>query len=118
MRVAAHVGIPLMDRPKRQTSTATPAKPGGLSLTLAQPNLSFLIFEGAHNHRMLYDQVRASGTTLFGLVRDPLRLRVSRVDGYAEMGCFHDLIAVQVAPTISAPTYIDPRKFGRQLAGG
>ena len=34
MRVAAHVGIPLVDRPKRQTSTASPAKPGGLSLTL------------------------------------------------------------------------------------
>ena len=34
MRVAAHVGIPLVDRPKRQTSTASQAKPGGLSLTL------------------------------------------------------------------------------------
>jgi hypothetical protein len=32
--VAAHVGTPLMDRPKRQTATATPAKPGGLPLTL------------------------------------------------------------------------------------
>ena len=42
MRVAAHVGIPLVDRPKRQTSTASPAKPGGLSLTLGGALACFL----------------------------------------------------------------------------
>ena len=31
-----------MDRPKRQTATATPAKPGGLPLTLAQNRAGYL----------------------------------------------------------------------------
>lgn len=94
------------------------AEPKVMPWLLAQPNLRFLIFEAAHNHRVLYDQIRASGATLFGLERDPLRLRISRLNGYADMDRFHDLIAVRIAPSISVPTYVDPRKFGRQLAGG
>ena len=85
-------------------------------MLLAQPNLRFLIFEAAHNHRTLYGQIQNSGATLFGLDRDPLRLRITRIDSFAAMDRFHDLIAVRIAPGISVPVHVDPRKFGPYLA--
>ena len=76
---------------------------------LAQPNLRFLIFEAAHNRAVLYDQVRASSTTLFGLERDLVRLRITRIDAPADMRRFHDLIALRIAPGVAVPSHFDPR---------
>jgi FkbM family methyltransferase len=87
------------------------AEPKVMPWLLAQPNLRFLIFEAAHNHTKLYSQIRESGTTLFGLDRDPLRLRLSRIDSPADMRRFHDLIAVRLGSGISAPAHFDPRNF-------
>ena len=44
------------------------AEPQVMPWLFAQPNLRFLIFEAAHNQMTLYDQIRASGTTLFGSI--------------------------------------------------
>jgi FkbM family methyltransferase len=92
------------------------SEPKVLPWLLAQPNLRFLIFEAAHNHRLLYDQIRTSGVTLFGLERDPLRLRIARIDRFEDLGRFHDLIALRIAPGLSAPASIDPRKLKLLLA--
>jgi FkbM family methyltransferase len=92
------------------------SEPKVMPWLLAQPNLRFLIFEAAHNQRLLYEQVRSSGLTLFGLERDLLRLRISRVDRFDDMGRFHDLIAVRIAGAALAPDHIDPRKLGAELS--
>jgi FkbM family methyltransferase len=92
------------------------SEPKVMPWLLAQPNLRFLIFEAAHNHLLLHEQIQASGATLFGLDRDPLRLRISRIDNFAEMGRFHDLIAVRIAPGIPVPARFDPRKFDPHFA--
>jgi FkbM family methyltransferase len=87
------------------------AEPKVMPWLLAQPNLRFLIFEAAHNRATLYDQVRASSTTLFGLERDLVRLRITRIDDPADMRRFHDLIALRIAPGVTVPSHFDPRTF-------
>jgi len=73
------------------------SEPALMPWLLAQPNLSFLIFEAASNQASLYDSVRNSGLLLYGLRRDPLRLRADRVDHFDEMQKFHDLVAVKLS---------------------
>lgn len=80
---------------------------------LAQPNLRFLIFEAAHHHQELYDDVRRSGLTLYGLDRSALKLGVTRVDDFKAMRAFHDLVAVRLRDGASAPASIDPRALAR-----
>jgi FkbM family methyltransferase len=92
------------------------SEPKVMPWLLAQPNLRFLIFEAAHNHRLLYEQVRRSGLTLYGLERDLLRLRICRVNDFEDMTRFHDLIAVRIAHAALAPDRIDPRKLGVRLS--
>ena len=118
--IGAYVGPLITGRSFGAKVDIEGSEPKVLPWLLAQPNLRFLIFEAAHNHRVLFDQVNACKLTLYGLERDLLRLRISRVDHFDEMCRFHDLVAVRVAARVSAPTHVDPRKLARimQRAGG
>jgi hypothetical protein len=63
---------------------------------LAQPNLTFLSFEAAHNREELFS-LRESGLMLCGLRRAVLRCRIRRVDVAREILQFHDLVSCAFA---------------------
>jgi hypothetical protein len=89
------------------------SEPAIMPWILAQPNLSFLIFEAASNQAKLYEIVRNFGLLLYGLKRHPLLLRVSRVDHFDEMKEFHDLVVVRVQ---NGPKETHPLKLTRAIA--
>ncbi len=62
---------------------------------LAQPTMRFLIFEASNNSAALYDEVRAKGLLLYGLVRNPLLMRYHRIDSLGDLARFHDVIALK-----------------------
>lgn len=82
---------------------------------VAQPNLRFLIFEAAHHHQKLYDQVTGAGLKLFGLNRAPFRLRLTRVDKFSEMEAFHDFVAVRVTEGAPLTKTVRPSLLARCL---
>ena len=59
--------------------------------------MRFLIFEASNNPKALYDDVRAAGLLLYGLVRHPLLMRYHRIDSLGDLGQFHDVIAIKTA---------------------
>ena len=75
---------------------------------VAQANLRFLIFEATHHHQNLYDQITNAGLVLYGLNRDPFRLRMTRIDEFHEMTSFHDFVAVRGAAPFKFTT---PKKL-------
>jgi len=89
------------------------AEPHVMPWLLAQPNLRFLIFEASSNQRILHDLVRQSGRVLYGLNRDPLRLRITRIDRFEDLHAFHDLVAITLATPAAAPAVVDPRALAR-----
>jgi len=114
--IAAYVGPLVAGRCFGAKLDIEGSEPKVISWLLAQRNLRFLIFEAAHNHLTLYEQVRASGAALFGLDRHPLRLRITRIDTVADMNRFHDLIAIRIAPGTYVPSHADPRRLARTIA--
>lgn len=89
------------------------AEPKIMPWLVSQPNLNFVIFEAARNQQMLFDIVKQSGLSLYGLARNVVRLRVTRIDTVEEMGEFHDLLAIRLGSAAPAPKEIDPRKLAR-----
>jgi len=87
------------------------SEPALMPWLLAQPNLAFLIFEAASNQAKLYDLVRGAGYLLYGLKRNPFRLRAERVDCFDEIGKFHDLVAVKLknGPKLAHPRSLSSR---------
>ncbi len=92
------------------------AEPAILPWLVQQPNIRFVIFEAARNADLLYRTVVASDMTLFGLNRHPLRLRLTRIDTLAEIGRFHDVLAVALRPQISAPKLTSPAALTRLVS--
>jgi FkbM family methyltransferase len=93
------------------------AEPQVLPWLLSQPNLRFVIFEAAHNQKFLYDAVHASGLVLYGLRRHPLLLRIDKVEQFAELLKFHDLVAIRVPKGFVCPSKADPKQFANLLNG-
>jgi FkbM family methyltransferase len=79
------------------------AEPKVMPWLLAQPNLSFMVFEAAHHQDALYGAVRQSGLALYGLDRSLFRFGLTRVDDPGTMRLYHDLLAVRLAPGAAAP---------------
>jgi FkbM family methyltransferase len=82
---------------------------------LRQPSLKFLIFEAAHNQPALWEMVRASGLTLFGLERTLFAKRLARVDTLAAMARYHDLAAVRIPDEVPVPEVIGSYALGKRL---
>ncbi len=91
------------------------AEPKVMPWLLAQPNLSFLIFEAAHNQSELFESVRSAGLALFGLERNILKLRLIRIDNFSEVALFHDLVAARIPDGI-APKKLTALDLGRLIA--
>ena len=91
------------------------AEPFIMPWLLAQPNLTFLLFEAAHNQEELFSLVRESGLTLYGLRRTVLRCRIRRVDVAGEILQFHDLVAVRLRAGAPAPDDIHPIRLREGL---
>jgi hypothetical protein len=82
---------------------------------LAQPNLRFLIFESAHNQDKLYNAVMESGLTLYGLRRHPFMLRVTRIDSFAEVMDFHDLVVIKLSTTKGTAKELHPKCIAKLM---
>jgi FkbM family methyltransferase len=89
------------------------SEPKVMPWLLAQPNLRFLIFEAAHHHQELYDEVRSSGLTLYGLDRTLIHIGLTRIDDFKTMRNFHDLLAVRLSDSAKAPAKTDPRALAK-----
>jgi len=76
-----------------------------------QSNLKFLVFEAAHNHGALFEQITQAGLTMFGLRRRLFRKQVERVGSLDDLRKFHDLVAVRVADTPHVLKMHDLRRF-------
>jgi len=87
------------------------AEPKVMPWLVNQPNLSFLIFEAAHNQSTLFDTVRTAGLVLYGLERSLLRVRLARIDLLAEISRFHDLVAVRIVESADAPKRVSPKEL-------
>lgn len=85
------------------------AEPKLVPWIVAQQGLKFLIFEAAHHHEMLFDQVRSAGLAVFGLRRNLFRPQVQRVNSVSALRHFHDLVAVRVA---TAPSIVSMKRLG------
>lgn len=79
---------------------------------VAQRRLKFLIFEAAHNHDTLFDQIKSAGLTIFGLRRNIFRKQVQHVSSVSELSNFHDLIAVHIG---KAPRVISMKGLARLI---
>lgn len=90
------------------------AEPRVMPWLTSQPNLSFLIFESAHNQLSLFETIRASGLVLYGLERSLVRVKLTRVDQFSEVSRFHDLVAVRTVDD-NAPKSCSPQKLGSLL---
>lgn len=82
---------------------------------LRQPTLRFVIFEAAHNQRELWDMIKASGLTLYGLERVVITKQVTRVDVWEQMARYHDLVAVRLRPGESTAKVTTPSRLGQKL---
>ena len=91
------------------------AEPFIMPWLLAQPNLSFLLFEAAHNQDELFSLVRESGLTLYGLRRTVLRCRIRRVEVARKILQYHDLVAVRLRSGAPAPDDIHPIRLREDL---
>jgi hypothetical protein len=107
--IGAYVGPLVAGRTFGAKLDVEGAEPAIMPWLLAQPNLRFLIFEAAHNKRTLYRAVKTAGFILYGLKRHPLRLRIVRVDEFAEMLPFHDVVAIRIPDEASPPAEIHPQ---------
>ena len=104
--ISAYVGPLIAGRRFGAKLDIEGSEPAVMPWLLAQPNLSFLIFEAASNQAKLYSAVKEAGLLLYGLKRHPLKLIASRVDHFDEMKAFHDLVAVRKS---SGPKETHPR---------
>jgi FkbM family methyltransferase len=91
------------------------AEPRIMPWLLAQPNLRFLVFEAAQNREQLFDLVRAAALTLYGLRRHPLRLQLVHIGGLAQLGAYHDVIAIRLPAGVHPPATVHPRSLARLL---
>lgn len=80
---------------------------------IAQSNLRFLIFEAAHHHQKLYDSILSARLNLYGLNRDPFRLRITRIDRFSEMAAFHDFVAARLPNGAAPPKITSPNVLAR-----
>jgi FkbM family methyltransferase len=94
--IAPYVGPLVAGRPFAGKVDIEGAEPKILPWLLAQPTLRFLIFEASNNPQVLFDDVRAAGLRLYGLVRHPLLMRYERIDTLLDLARFHDVIAIKV----------------------
>ena len=92
------------------------SEPRVMPWLLAQPNLKFLIFEANHHIEDLFDLVRRSGLTLFGLERKAVQLRLGRVDAVEQMRGYHDMIALRLRPGASVDPHSRPRDLVKLMA--
>lgn len=113
--IATYVAPLVNGRPFGAKLDIEGAEPKVMPWLVDQPNLSFLVFESAHNKSLLFETIRASGLVLYGLKRTLLRVRLSRIDGFSEVARFHDLLAVRIDERI-APKSTSPRALGALLA--
>jgi FkbM family methyltransferase len=95
--IAPYVGALVAGQPFAAKIDIEGAEPKILPWLLAQPTMRFLIFEASNNPQALYDDVRGAGLLLYGLVRHPLLMRYRRIDSFADLGQFHDVIAIKAA---------------------
>ena len=95
--ISPYVGPLVAARPFAAKIDIEGAEPRILPWLLAQPTMRFLIFEASNNPKALYDDVRAAGLLLYGLVRHPLLMRYRRIDSLGQLGQFHDVIAIKTA---------------------
>lgn len=84
------------------------SEPRVMPWLLAQPNLKFIIFEANHNLEDLFDLVRKSGLTLFGLERRLLKLRIARIDTIEALRRYHDVVALRLKPGVTVPDAAHP----------
>ncbi len=102
--IAPYVGPLIAGRPFAAKIDIEGAEPRILPWLLAQPTMRFLIFEASNNPKVLHEQVSTAGLRLYGLVRHPLLMRYHRIDSLADLGQFHDVIAIKatgVCPAIA-----------------
>jgi FkbM family methyltransferase len=86
-----------------------------------QPNLRFLIFEAAHNHRQLWDAVGDAGLTPYGLSRRVahiFKIHLVRIRSFEELPRFHDVVAVRLRAGVAPPDQIGPGAMEPLLADG
>lgn len=82
---------------------------------LAQPNLAFAIFEANQHKERLFELVKASKLTLFGLERNALELRLCRIDTADRMRDFHDVIALRLQSDATPPIRTHPKHLVRAV---
>jgi len=111
--IGAYVGPLVANRTFGAKLDIEGAEPTVMPWLLVQPNLRFLIFEAAANQRALYEAVRTAKLVLYGLKRHPLKLRLVRVDEFAEMSRFHDVVAIRIPDGASRPAEVHPRFFAK-----
>jgi hypothetical protein len=80
---------------------------------LRQPNLRFLIFEAAHNHKQLWDLIQESGLILYGLRRLVHTRQVKRVEVFEQMMKYHDLVAIRPRAGEPVPQVATPRRLSK-----
>jgi FkbM family methyltransferase len=72
------------------------AEPRVMPWLLMQPGLRFIIFEAASNSAELYQMVCDAGFALYGLARHPVAMRYGLIETQADMGAYHDMVALNV----------------------
>jgi FkbM family methyltransferase len=110
-----YLGPLVQDRPFGAKLDIEGSEPKVMPWLLAQSNLKFLIFEAAHHQAALYDLVQAAGATLFGLERNLLFLRMTRIRSTAEIARFHDLVALRLPGGMEIPESAHPGRFASYL---
>jgi FkbM family methyltransferase len=111
--IGSYVAPLVGDRPFGAKLDIEGSEPLVMPWLVAQPNLRFLIFEAAHHHQDLYDHVTDAGLILYGLNRDPLRVRITRIDRFSEMSSFHDFVAMRLAEGAQPPKGSSPTQMSR-----
>jgi hypothetical protein len=71
------------------------AEPQILSGLLPRREVRFVLFEAANNQSTLHELFLSNDFELFGLERTLMRPRVTRIGSLAELGRFHDVVAVR-----------------------
>lgn len=94
--VGGYLGPLVSDRPFGVKLDIEGAEPAVIPWLVAQSNLKFLICEIAQNAELIFDNMIRADMAVFGLVRDPLRLRFRRLRSFADAANFHDVLAVRL----------------------
>lgn len=84
---------------------------------LRQPTLKFIVFEASHNQQKLWEMVRQSDLVLYGLERTVFAKRVRRIDEFAQMHAYHDLVAVRFQSQGLVPARVGSYELGRIVRG-